>query len=340
MQDRDYIARCIEIAKQGELYVAPNPMVGCVIVHNGNIVAEGYHERYGEAHAEVNAFASLPKHIDSSECTVYVSLEPCSHYGKTPPCADLLVSKEPKLVVIGMLDPNKKVAGRGIKKLLEAGIDMRVGINEEACKELNRKFVKAHQENRPYVTLKWAETNDGYIARAFEDKSSAKISNSLNDSYVHQLRASHQAILVGAGTVNKDNPLLDVRHSEGNSPIKVILSPQLSVNIDSQLFKSGKTLVYNSLKEDITEFFELIKLDNWNLGKVLDNLNERGIHSILVEGGPTIIQAFIDAKEWDEAIILKSVKDWEVGVKAPWIGIPSVNEILTNNDIIKYFKPQ
>ncbi|PCJ67309.1 MAG: riboflavin biosynthesis protein RibD [Bacteroidetes bacterium] len=339
MQDRDYIKRCLELAKLGEFSTAPNPMVGCAIVYNGTIVAEGYHQEYGGPHAEVNAFSNLPTTIDPTKCEVYVNLEPCSHFGKTPPCADLIVAKKPKRVVIGMLDPHEKVAGKGVKKLLESSIDVKVGVLEEECSELNKKFIKAHTQNKPYVTLKWAETENSIMARGLNDSQSAKISDSRNNAFVHQLRANHQAILVGAGTANRDNPTLDVREWSGNNPIKVILSPNLSLDMDSKLLLTGKTLIYNTLKNENTDNYELVQLSKFTMDTVLHDLYKRNIHSVLVEGGPTVLQLFIDEANWDEAIILKSKTTWSDGVKAPWLGIPSYKDQNSFNDTIKYFKP-
>lgn len=340
MQDEKYIKRCLELAKAGVLHTAPNPMVGCVIVHDGEIVAEGLHEQYGEAHAEVNAFKNIPDHIKTTECEVYVNLEPCSHYGKTPPCADLLVAKNPKRVIIGMLDPNTKVAGRGMKKLLESGLNVKVGVLEEDCKELNKKFIKAHAKQLPYVTLKWAETKNGYMAREAGDNQSAQISDAVNTPLVHRLRATHQAILVGANTINTDNPKLDVRNTDGNNPIKVVLSEKLTVNLNADTFKFGTTLIYNGVKSEKAEHYEIVKLENMTLDKVLADLHSRDIHSVLVEGGSQVLASFIEHKIWDEAVILKSTNEWDTGIKAPWVGIPSVKEETSGNDIIKYFLPK
>ena len=331
--------RCLELAKKGEYQTAPNPMVGCVIVHKEHIVAEGYHEKYGGPHAEVNAFNNLSDDINSNDCEVYVNLEPCSFFGKTPPCAELIVAKKPKRIIIGMLDPNKKVAGSGVKRILETGINLKLGVLEEECQELNKKFIKAHTHKSAYVTLKWAETINGYMARNTGSNQSAKISDTENNGLVHRLRANHQAILVGANTVNRDNPSLDVRHAEGSNPVKVVLSPNLSADLTSTLFKKRKTLVYNQKESSSSEFYELIKLDDFSLKNILKDLVSRNIHSVLIEGGPTILAAFIEEQLWDEAIILKSNDSWEDGIKAPWVGIKSYKEQTEGNDTIKYFKP-
>ena len=330
------MAKCLELAKLGELDTAPNPMVGCVIVHQDTIVSKGYHAKYGEAHAEVNAFNNLDAAINTEECEVYVNLEPCSHYGKTPPCADLIVAKNPKRLVIGMLDPNTKVAGKGLKKVLEAGIDVKVGVLEDACKELNKKFIKAHTSLLPYVTLKWAETKNGYMA---QDRNQVKISSPENDSFVHHLRATHQAILVGAGTIKTDNPRLDVRHVKGKNPIKVILSKDLSVD-NTNYNCTSETLIYNKDVSKQEAFCEYIALENLSIESILKDLHARGIHSVLVEGGPTILAAFVKEKIWDESIILKSSKEWTDGIKAPWLGIPSYKEVKQHDDLIKYFIPR
>lgn len=335
MHSKEYMRQCIVLAQKGEKYTAPNPMVGCIIVHNDTIVAQGYHQKYGEAHAEVNAFTNLDESIKTEECDVYINLEPCSHYGKTPPCAELIVQKAPKKVIIGMLDPNPKVAGKGIKKLLEAGIDVQVGVLEKECKELNKKFIKTHTINLPYVTLKWAETKNGYMAST---KGQIKISDIQNDEFVHHLRATHQAILVGATTVNMDNPLLDVRHTDGKNPIKIVLSENLSVDLCSNMFKSGKSIVYNRIKSQQAEHYELVNLGDLSLVNILKDLYSRDIHSVLIEGGPSLLAKVLSEKVWDDAIVLKSSKKWDEGIKAPWIGIPSVLEETGGEDTIKYFK--
>lgn len=338
MTDEEYMQVCLDLAGKGEKTVSPNPMVGCIIVYQDKIVAEGYHENYGSAHAEINAFANLSDDIPSEKCTVYVNLEPCAHYGKTPPCAHFLASKNPKHVVIGMLDPHSKVAGKGVDILLKAGVKVKVGVKEKECRILNKKFIHFHKNNVPFVTLKWAETKDGYMAREPYAKETKKISQSQNNAFVHHLRSTNQAIMVGAGTVNMDNPKLNVRYCDGNHPIKIILSPTLSVDFKKDLFKSGPLLIYNHIKSEVLAQYELIKIEKFSLTEVLKDLRSRGIISILVEGGPIVIQEFLNEKTWDEAIILKSHFTWGEGIKAPWIGIPSYKEQQLNGDTIKYFR--
>jgi diaminohydroxyphosphoribosylaminopyrimidine deaminase/5-amino-6-(5-phosphoribosylamino)uracil reductase len=315
-------------------------MVGCVIVHNGEIVSEGYHKRFGGPHAEVNAFKKLAPAINTNECEVYVNLEPCSHYGKTPPCANLIVEMNPKRVTVGMLDPYTKVAGRGIKKLRDAGLKVTVGVLEDECTALNRKFITAHANQRPFVTLKWAETNNGFMARLEGDNQPPQISDVVNIPLVHNLRATHQAILVGANTINRDLPRLDVRSVDGNNPIKIVLSKTLNVDLNAATFSTGYTLLYNTVKSKKMDNYELIRLKDMTLDSVLADLYSRDIHSVLVEGGSQVLTSFIENKVWDQVIILKSEVDWDTGIKAPWVGIPSVSEKISGNDTIKYFIPK
>lgn len=336
--DEIYIQRCIEIAQKGQLYVAPNPMVGCLFVKDGIIVSEGYHKKFGDSHAEVNAYKSLPSDIDPMKCNVYVNLEPCSHHGKTPPCVDLLIRLKPNRIIIGCMDPNPKVSGNGIKMLKKAGIDVVVGVLENECKSLNRHFFKAQQNHLPYVTLKWAQTNDKFMAREKGSHESQKISDIRNDSFVHQLRATHQAILVGANTVNVDDPLLDVRYSEGNDPLKVILSPNLSVNQKKKVLKQGQSIIYNKLSSVEFEQYKLTKINPFSLESILSDLHNQGIHSVLVEGGIQVIKSFLDSNLWDEAIILESKKTWGNGQKAPSLDqIPKIIRQL-HNDTLSYYK--
>lgn len=329
--------RCIEIAQKGKFHVAPNPMVGCLFVSNDVIISEGYHQKYGGSHAEVNAYQSIPSDIDPKTCDVYVSLEPCSYHGKTPPCSDLLIKIKPNRVVIGCLDLNPKVSGAGVKALEDAGIRVIVGVLEERCEQLNKYFFKAQKFNLPFVTLKWAQTKNKFMARKSSSIESSKISDSRNDSYVHELRAIHQAILVGSNTVNIDDPLLNVRYSEGNDPLKVVLSPNLSVDCKKQLFSVGQTLIYNKTSNELFDNFQLIKIDPFNIEEILSDLFERGIHSILVEGGIQIIQSFLDSDLWDEAIVIESNNSWDDGQIAPLLNSSPVSVKQAYNDNITIY---
>ena len=286
--DEIYMRRCIQLAKNGRKNAQPNPMVGAVIVYNGKIIGEGYHVRCGEGHAEVNACASVRKEDEHllKESTIYVSLEPCSHYGKTPPCADLLVSKGFKRCVIGCKDPFAKVQGRGIQKLKDAGIEVTVGVLEEECKVLNKRFMTFHALQRPFVTLKWAESADGFI--------DGHISNVYTQMICHKRRAEHQAILVGRKTFEIDYPSLNVREWIGLSPKRYVVSSQ------SLTLPEGYHLIQSTSIENI-----------------LDKLYEDGIQTLLVEGGSDVLQSFIDSGQWDECYVEKGTMNINGKVKAP-----------------------
>lgn len=286
--DEIYMRRCIQLAKNGRKNTQPNPMVGAVIVYNGKIIGEGYHVRCGEGHAEVNACASVKKEDEHllKESTIYVSLEPCSHYGKTPPCADLLVSKGFKRCVIGCKDPFAKVQGRGIQKLKDAGIEVTVGVLEEDCKALNKRFMTFYAQHRPFVTLKWAESADGFI--------DGHISNAYTQMICHKRRAEHQAILVGRKTFEIDHPSLNVREWIGQSPKRYVVSSQ------PLTLPEGYHLIQSTSVENI-----------------LNKLYEDGIQTLLVEGGADVLQSFIDSGQWDECYVEKGTMNINGKVKAP-----------------------
>lgn len=308
MNYEQYIARCIEIARRGEYYVAPNPMVGAVLVDgDGRVLAEGWHERFGEGHAEVNCFKSLEKSkyrdIDLSKCTLFVSLEPCSHYGKTPPCAKLIIEKGVGRVVVGMLDPNPLVAGRGVKMLREAGIEVVVGVLEKECRELNKRFLMLHEHHRPYVVLKWAQTGDGFIDRLrltdrFADRpihlnGALAISTERTKAIVHRMRAENMAIMVGTNTVIMDNPRLMTTHWEGRNPIRVTVDRHGRIPMESKIFERKES--------DYTGIDPVIvyrERTEWEY--IVEDLAGRGIHSVMVEGGTTLLNHIIETGLWDE----------------------------------------
>lgn len=286
--DEKYMKRCIQLAKNGRENAQPNPMVGAVIVYEDTIIGEGYHVRCGEGHAEVNACASVKpedEHLLKAS-TIYVSLEPCSHYGKTPPCADLLIKKGFKRCVIGCQDPFAKVQGRGIKKLKDAGMEVTVGVLEEECKALNKRFMTYHGQQRPFVTLKWAESEDGFI--------DGHISNTYTQMICHKRRAEHQAILVGRKTFEVDKPSLNVREWFGSSPKRYVASSQLLT---------------------LPEGYHMIQTNN--VAGILKRLYEDGIQTVLVEGGANLLQSFIDSGLWDECYIEKGALTLHGKVKAP-----------------------
>lgn len=289
--DERYMRRALCLAGNGLLDASPNPMVGAVLVDpSGKIIGEGWHRRCGEGHAEVNAVASVADTSLLCNATMYVTLEPCSHYGKTPPCASLIIEKGIPRVVIGCLDPFEKVAGRGVRMLKDAGVEVVTGCLEKECIELNEKFVTSHRRKRPFVTLKWAESADGYI--------DGKISTPLTSMLTHRLRATHDAILVGSGTVLADNPRLDTRLYAGHSPLRVILDRRGRV-MDAV---DGTTIIYREFS---------------SLNDVLEDLYKRGITSVLVEGGAELHRSFIDSGLWDAMRIERGCKNINGKVKAP-----------------------
>ena len=334
MNYANYIARCIEIARRGEYFVAPNPMVGAVLVgKNGNILAEGWHEFYGGPHAEVNCF----KHVDSmisdgfdfKDCTLFVSLEPCSHYGKTPPCAKLIIEKGVGCVVVGMLDPNPLVAGKGVQMLREAGIEVTVGIMEAECRELNKRFLCLHEKRRPYVILKWAQTRDGFLDTLRDcggcDKEThlngaLAISTEKTKKLVHKMRAENMAIMVGTRTVLLDNPRLLNTHWEGRNPIRVTLDRHHVIPQNARIFsdETDKTWQYGNTHEKTIVYRERT---NWPF--ILEDLANRGIHSILVEGGSKLLNHILSSGIWDE-IHVEVAPELIIGsgVEAPTISLP------------------
>lgn len=322
--DEKYISRCIQLAKNACCNAAPNPMVGAVIVHNGIIIGEGYHIRCGEPHAEVNAIRSVKDESLLKEATIYVSLEPCSHYGKTPPCADLIIEKGIPEVVIGCMDPFSMVAGRGIEKLRNAGIKVTVGVLEEECQQLIRRFITFNTQKRPYITLKWAESADGFIDKKREDGNPIILSSPLTSMVVHKRRAEHDAILVGRKTALLDNPSLTTRNWFGKNPIRLVIDKNLTLSKHLQLFDGKiRTLVFT--QKDTTEshpLVEYIRLDfSLNiLPQIMKVLYTLKIQSLLVEGGSILLQSFINDGLWDEAYIETSPIYLNEGVRAPKIG--------------------
>ena len=293
---------------------SPNPMVGAVIVADGRIIGEGYHVRCGEGHAEVNAFASVKKEDEPllSQATIYVSLEPCSHYGKTPPCADLIIRKGVKRVVVGCIDPFAEVQGRGIQKLKDAGIEVVVGVCKKECEELNKVFFTFHRQKRPFITLKWAESKDGFIAKNDSEGKSqpTQISTEQTRIHCHKLRAEHQAILVGKTTLQTDNPSLTTRYWTGRNPLRIVLThgnPDKSLRIFDH---EAPTIVMSGTIPDI-----------------MRELHTKGIQSLLVEGGKDVLQQFIDQQIWDEAYIEKGDTSIGEGIKAPTIPcLPNIHQ--------------
>jgi len=317
-----YISRCIQLAKNGLGTTYPNPMVGSVIVYEGKIIGEGWHKKAGEPHAEVHAVNAVKDKSLLKKATIYVSLEPCSHFGKTPPCCDLIIQSGIPNVVIGTVDPNIQVAGNGIKKLIEAGINVTVGVLEAECYELNKRFFTFHNKKRPYIILKWAESQDGFIAPDEKEiKKPVWITNQYSRQLVHKWRSEEEAILVGTQTAIDDNPKLDVRDWNGNNPIRIVLDANRRIPKESHLFDNQIKTIVICKESDIinTEncIFECIDFKSNIATQVSKILYKHQVQSVIIEGGRQTLQTFIDADMWDEARIFKGTSLIENGIKAP-----------------------
>lgn len=326
--DEKFMQRSIQIAKNGLGTTAPNPMVGAVITHDNIIIGEGYTSPYGGPHAEVNAINSVNEKSLLTKATLYVTLEPCSHFGKTPPCADLIIENNIPRVVIGLKDPHQKVAGKGIKKLKDAGCDVTVGVLETVCAEHHKRFLTYHIQKRPYIILKWAETADGFIAPTSTMRKSNPepywITGNVARQLVHKWRSEEQAILVGTQTVLEDNPKLNVRQWTGKSPIRIILDRRLNIPEDAHVLNGKhRTIVFTSTTNNVQhkKNVEYIGIDfnNSNVKELCSALYDLNIQSVIIEGGAKTLQHFIDAKLWDEARIFKGPSNFTKGIKAPAI---------------------
>ena len=334
-----YIRRAIELAQNGFGTTYPNPMVGSVIVYEDTIIGEGWHKKAGEPHAEVNAIRSVKDQSLLKKATIYVSLEPCSHFGKTPPCCDLIIANEIPNVVVGTVDPNEKVAGNGIKKLIAAGVNVITGVLENECNELNKRFFTFHQKKRPYIILKWAESQDGFLAPEKinnKERNPVWITNQYSRQLVHKWRSEEQAILVGTQTVIDDNPKLNVRAWEGNNPVRVVLDQNNRIPRDSFIFDdSVKTIVFTKSETSISTentIFESINFTQNVIPQILDILYKNQIQSIIIEGGLKTLQSFIDKNIWDEAHIFIGEVVFGNGTKAPVIKKKNTFKTYIGND--------
>lgn len=343
MNETEYIKRCLQLAAQGREKTAPNPMVGAVIVRNGKIIGEGYHTECGFAHAEVEAIRSVADQSLLKEATMYVSLEPCSHFGKTPPCAKLIIEKEIPKVVIGSLDPFPAVSGNGVRMLEEAGIEVKVGVLEEECRQLNKAFFCYLEKNRPYIFLKWAQTKDGFIDKIRiegEKPTPTPISNEMTRCHVHKLRSEVQSILVGTNTAINDNPSLTVRFWSGNHPTRLLLDRSLRVPEDSVIFNGEvPTLVFTEQEKESKPNCEFIKIDGTKnpVFEILEHLYHKGIQSVLVEGGSQLLQSFIDNDLWDEIQIEVADITFGSGTKAPKLDAkPDSIERICNSEMYHF----
>lgn len=334
--------RCIQLAQNGLGTTYPNPLVGSVIVLNDEIIGEGWHLQAGQAHAEVNAIQSVTDQSRLSEATIYVNLEPCSHFGKTPPCAHLIIQKGIKKVVVGSKDPNPKVSGKGIQKLMEAGCEVIQGVLEYDCDQLNKRFFSYHSKKRPYIFLKWAQTTNGFIAPLTRDSQNPVwITESYARQLTHKLRAQEQAILVGANTVVADNPSLTTRNWEGPSPVRVVLDPNLKIEKNSQVYdQEVKTIIITSqpIENQSHLIFEPIDFSK-NVGlQICDVLIKHQLQSVIIEGGAQTLQTFIDEELWDEALVFTGNTTFESGIEAPKLKRDLVSEELIGPDKLTHYK--
>ena len=332
-----YMQRCIQLAQNGLGTTYPNPLVGAVIVHHGKIIGEGWHQKAGEPHAEVHAIRSVKNKALLKASTIYVSLEPCSHFGKTPPCCDLIIEHQIPNVVIGTQDPFAAVAGRGIHKLITSGKNVTVGICEEACWNLNKRFFTFHEQKRPYIILKWAESQDGFIApKSRKSKAPVWISNAYSRQKVHQWRSQEQAILVGTQTVLDDNPKLDTRDWAGNSPVRLILDRNRKITTDYHVMQDAVTTYIFTEKPKILNLkntFEIEMNFSGNIAQqIVDFMFEKNLQSLIVEGGKQTLQTFIDANLWDEARVFKEMTTLGEGTARPICGSEKIQEENILND--------
>lgn len=339
--DIHFMQRALELAEKGRGNVSPNPMVGCVIVHDQKIIGEGWHRKYGEAHAEVNAVASVENKALLTESTCYVSLEPCAHHGKTPPCADMLVRHQLKRVVVAVKDSNPLVGGKGIARMRSAGIQVDYGLLEEEARALNARFFTMMEKDRPFVLLKWAETADGFVAR--ENFDSKWISEEQSRQLVHQWRAQEDAIMVGTNTARYDDPRLNVRGVEGKDPVRIVIDKVLQLPHSLHLFdQSQPTIRYNLLQSGSKEYLEQVQLpDDDFLRRLLADLKRRNIQSVLVEGGAQLLKSFIEAGWWDEARVFRNKQRFGGGISAPVIDLnPTGVTHIGEDELSIYHNPE
>ena len=329
-----YMQKCLDLAQQGMANVAPNPMVGCFIVHDGKIIGNGYHQQYGEVHAEVNAIQSVKDKSLLPFSTLYVNLEPCAHFGKTPPCANLIIECQLPKVVIGCVDTFSEVSGKGIERMQEKGIEVMAGVLKKESRELNKRFFTFQEQKRPYIILKWAESEDGLIAPANQTDPFWMTSKE-SKKLVHQWRAGEMAILVGTETAIKDNPSLTVREVEGKNPYRFVLDKSLRLPSDLSIFdEAASTFVFTELaqKENhiLTDFSFLAE-------NICKSLHQKGIQSIIIEGGAQTLQTFIDANLWDEARVFTAPISIKEGVKAPVLNVKANKSEQVDKDQLTYF---
>ncbi len=351
MNHEKYIQRCLELAKKGIGTTRPNPSVGAVIVYENKIIGEGFTSPYGGPHAEVNAINSVQNQDLLKEATIYVTLEPCSHHGKTPPCADLIIEKEIPNIVIGCVDTNSLVAGKGIKRLKKAGRNVIVGVCEEDCKEHHKRFFTVQNKKRPYIILKWAETKDGFIAPLTkEEQKPIWISNQYSQQLVHKWRSEEHAILVGTNTVIADNPSLTVRSWSGNNPIRIVIDKSLRIPTEATVFDGNiQTIVITEVEKETDVIsndgekshvliYEKIDFSSRIAEQICEVLHKHQIQSIIIEGGAQTLQIFINENLWDEARIFTGDISIKEGVERPVFNAKLSSEEKIDNDILRIYR--
>lgn len=343
---KTYMQRAIALANKGTRLAFPNPSAGAVIVWEGKIIGEGYTSAYGGAHAEVNAVNSVKDESLLKKATMYVTLEPCSHFGKTPPCANLIIEKQIPEIFVGCIDTFSEVSGRGIKMLQNAGRKVHVGLLEQECLELHKRFLTYHNKQRPYVILKWAETKDGFVdvdreVAKIEDAKPTWISNELSRQQVHQLRTQEHAILVGTNTALKDNPSLTSRTVGGSSPVRILIDRELRIPESYNLYSGEvKTYVFTEKsRENSNVIYKKIDFSKDSIPQVLEVLYQENIHSLIVEGGKQVLDSFIAQNLWDEALVFVGASVFKKGVKAPELDIKPAKVSNVGKDLLQHFKP-
>ncbi len=352
MKPELYMQRCLQLAALGAGQVAPNPMVGAVLVHAGKIIGEGWHQRYGQAHAEVNCINQAIEAGHTAllgESVIYVSLEPCAHFGKTPPCANLIIRHGIRKVIIGCRDPFEQVNGKGIEKLQAAGVAVMTGVLEKECKELNKRFFTFHLQARPYIILKWAQTADGFIAGlpttampADATRERLLVSNEYSDRLVHKWRSEEAAILIGTNTAVQDNPSLTNRYWTGSSPVRLVIDRNLRLPASLQVFdQKTPTIVFNTIRQEERKnlVYQQVKDQPSLLQPIMNELFQCNIQSVLVEGGAELIHSFMKEGLWDEARVIYSTQQLGEGLRAPRLeNAIKTGEIKLLEDRIELFK--
>ena len=342
LEDKKYILRCIQLAKNGFGTTYPNPMVGSVIVHNNKIIGEGWHYKSGTPHAEVMAINSVKDKSLLAQSTIYVSLEPCSYTGKTPPCSDLIIENKIPRVVIGSTDPHPNVSGNGIERLEKAGIEVKSGVCKLKCDDLNKRFFTFHTKKRPYIILKWAATKDGYIAPVEQDEGKPFwITSPLSKQLVHEWRSQEASILVGTNTAIKDDPRLDTREVYGNNPVRLSIDKDLKIPNGHALLKNDiPTVIFTSKSKESIDNLKYERLD-WSKSipeQILTYCYENQLQSILIEGGTKLLQSFIDANLWDEARVFTGASLLGSGISQPKLNTYPIMEESSGGDSLCYYK--